>query len=68
MSNKEFWDQRGEERFMRIRGRLVPQEPDDHPDLSNADYIQRFGIEQFMSRRGGLTRTQQKQKPVPATP
>ena len=65
MSNKEFFDQRGEERFIKVRGNLVPQTADDHPDLNNAEYIERFGVEQFMTRRGSLNVMQQKPKPVP---
>ena len=62
MSNKEFWENRGEERFLRVRGNMVPQKADDQPDMSNADYIKRFGIEQFLARRGSLTITQQRVK------
>ena len=64
MSNKEFFDERGEDRFIKVRGNMVPKAADDHPDLSNAEYIQRFGVEQFMARRGSLNVMQQKPKPV----
>lgn len=66
MSNKEFYDQGGEPRFITVRGNMVPKTPDDQPDLSNADYIKRFGIEQFLTRRGSLTMMQQKRKPAEA--
>lgn len=65
MSNKEFFDQRGEERFIKVRGSMVPQTADDHPDLNNAEYIKRFGVEQFMARRGSLNVMQQKPRPAP---
>ena len=62
MSNKEFYENRGEERFLRVRGNMVPQKADDQPDMSNAEYIKRFGIEQFLARRGSLTMAQQRVK------
>jgi len=65
MSNKEFFDQRGEDRFIKVRGNMVPKTADDHPDLSNAEYIKRFGVEQFMARRGSLNVMQQKPRPAP---
>lgn len=65
MPNKEFWDKRGEERFMAVRGALVPRDPDDQPGMTNAEYIKSFGLEQFMARRGSLTMIQQQVKPVP---
>lgn len=67
MSNKEFWENRGEERFLRVRGNMVPQKADDQPDMSNAEYIKRFGIDQFLAKRGSLTMTQQKPK-APVAP
>ena len=63
MSNKEFWDKRGEARFMGVRGGLVPRTPDDQPGISNAEYITQFGVEQFMTRRGNLTMADQQLKP-----
>lgn len=67
MSNKEFFEKRGEERFVRVRGNMVPQKADDQPDMTNAEYIKRFGVEQFLARRGSLAMAQQRVK-APVSP
>jgi hypothetical protein len=65
MSNRDFYDKRGEEIFLRVRGPLVPVEPDAHPGMTNGEYIEQFGMEKFMEARGHLTGPQQARRAAP---
>ena len=64
MTNKEFIDAFGKDRFMRARGEFGVRPPIEHPELNNKDFIQKFGMEMFLQGRGHLDRAAQV-TPVP---
>ena len=67
MTNREFLEFIGEDRFIRFRGPLVPIEPDEHGEATNAGLIRTIGLEAFLEARGDLE-MQQQRKPAGGTP
>ena len=68
MTNKEFVESFGKERFMRARGKFGVRPPVEHPELNNADFIQKFGMEVFLQSRGHLDRAAQVTPPPVGAP
>lgn len=59
MTNKEFLDAFGKDRFIRARGKFGVRPPIEHPELNNADFIQMFDLDAFLKARGHLDRAAQ---------
>ncbi|HZI93640.1 MAG TPA: hypothetical protein VFE84_05325 [Patescibacteria group bacterium] len=55
LTNKEFIDWAGQERFVRIRGRLHPKAQSQDSALSNEEFINKHGLDAFIKTRGSLT-------------
>lgn len=56
LTNKEFIEKFGKERFIKARGKFIVAAPLEHPEMDNATFIQKFGMEQFLKARGHLNR------------
>ncbi|MFQ5702150.1 MAG: hypothetical protein ACE5HU_09920, partial [Acidobacteriota bacterium] len=63
MTNKEFLDAKGKDRFLRVRGPLVPGKPDEHPGMTNLAFIEKFGLDKFLQARGGVRGVDQRRPP-----
>jgi len=58
LTNKEFLEELGEERFIRARGNLKPASGGRDSQLTNEEFLKKHGKEEFLKERGGLTRSQ----------
>lgn len=65
MTNKEFIDWGGQERFIRIRGKLHPIADSVDSALGNEEFINKHGMAEFLKVRGGLPATEQRSVVAP---
>lgn len=60
MNNREFYEAFGQERFMTLRGEWKPGVPSGpNGALTNAEFIEKIGVDAFLKERGDLDRAAQ---------